>query len=72
MAKHYILAVHNLFGERLCSLFDSNVQQEGSAQDIKITRGTDGWKELEFTLNTHVANGEENYRLQFLKNENRI
>lgn len=72
MAKHYILAVHNLVGDRLCSLYDSDIEQEGSAQEIKITKEADGWKELEFTLNTRTSTGEENYRLDFLKNENRI
>ena len=70
MGKRYLIAIHNLIGERLCVIYDSEVDQIGSAQDIRITKQVDGWKELEFTINTHDSRGEENYRCQYIKNEN--
>lgn len=72
MAKRYMLTVNDLTGKRLCVLYDSWVEQDGSAHDIKIKKQISGWKEVEFSLETKTSTGEKNYRVQFIRNENNI
>lgn len=62
MGKKYRIAIYDILGRRLCPLFDSDIEQEGSAYSIRITREINGWKELSFTLSKKMANGEDNYR----------
>ena len=70
MAKHYRLSVHDLNGNKLCTLYDSRIEQIGSAKSIKITKEIEGWKEIEFTISKRDAEGNRNYRFDYLKNEN--
>lgn len=72
MAKMYRMAVHDLSGKRLCVLFDSQVPQIGAAHDLKIDKEVNGWKEISFNLSKCDVNGEQNYRCDFIKNENHI
>lgn len=69
MAKHYTLSVYNLSGERLCTLYDSDVEQDGTAYDIEISKELNGWKEVSFSLPKQLNNGEKNYRIDFIRNE---
>ena len=70
MSKHYSLAVHDLTGKRLCTLFDSGIEQLGSASGISIKKSIDGWKEVHFDILKFDAEGKLNFRWDFLKNEN--
>lgn len=72
MGKRWRLAVHDLHGKRLCTLFDTNIQQYGDAYSIKRTRGIDGWKELSFCLSRKTTDGKNNYRCEFVKAENMV
>ena len=72
MGKRWRLAVHDLHGKRLCTLFDTNIQQYGDAYSIKRTRGIDGWKELSFCLSRKTTDSKDNYRCEFVKAENMV
>lgn len=68
MAKEYSLAVYDLNGTRLCTLYDSKINQVGSVYNIKISKEIDGWKEVQFEISKFI-NGEYNFRCDYLKNE---
>lgn len=70
MAKHYRLSVHDLNGNKLCDLYDSHVEQIGAARSIKITKEIEGWKETEFSLSKWDAEGNKNFRFNYIRNEN--
>lgn len=70
MAKTYQLAVYNIAGERLCVLYDSRYAQDGAADNFEIKKDRSGWKELSFTLPWRMNDGEKNYRLDYIRNEN--
>ena len=72
MAKQYRLAVYNLSGERLCTLFDSEYKEDGAAQNIHIEKERNGWKEITFDVSFTTSTGEPNHRVDFLINENQI
>lgn len=72
MANKYLIAVHDFTGKRLCTVFDSTIPQIGSAYSIKINKEINGWKDLEFTVGRYDANGNKNYRCNYLNNENYI
>lgn len=50
MANIFSIAIHDLNGKRLCSLYDSRVAQDGAAYGIKVKKEIGGWKELSFNL----------------------
>lgn len=70
--NHVSLDIYNIGrGQKVCSLYDSNVEQEGSAHDVQRIQEMNGWKELSFTLPMKV-NGEENWRAQYITPEYEI
>ena len=72
MAKKFVLAIQDLNGNRLCTLQDSTIEQNGAAHDISISKETMGWKEIQFTISCKDADGNDNYRWDYLKNENLV
>lgn len=73
MATRYVLAVHDLNGKRLCTLFDSEIPQMGAAYNIVITKQiASGWKEISFNLSKYDNNGDRNWRWDFIRNENHL
>lgn len=72
MGKKWRLAVHDLHGNRLCTLYDSNIEQYGAAYSIARTRDISGWKELKFTLSRKTTDGKYNYRCDFIRAENMV
>ena len=72
MEKRYTISVHDINGKALGVLYDSDSYQSGSAYNIKITKEVSGWKEMSFVLPMHDDDGNENWRAQFIRNENKI
>lgn len=72
MSKRWRLAIYDMNGNRLCPLFDSDVEQDGSAYQIKRTRELTGWKELSFNLSRRDSRGQNNYRWDFVRAENLV
>lgn len=70
MAQRYEMAVYNINGERLCTLYDSKYGVDGDASGIEIIKERNGWKEIKFNMRFAMPDGSENYRIQFIKNEN--
>lgn len=60
--KKWRLAVYDLNGNRLCPLFDSDIEQSGDAHSIKLTSELNGWKELSFNLSRKTSSGDDNFR----------
>lgn len=69
MAKRYTMAVHDMNGVRICSLYDSKVPQDGAAYGIRIHKEISGWKELSFNLSKYMRIREQNFRCDFIRNE---
>lgn len=72
MEKRYTISVHDINGKALGVLYDSSYHQSGSAYNIKITKEVSGWKEISFVLPMRDDDGNENWRAQFIRNENKI
>ena len=72
MEKRYTISVHDINGKALGVLYDSGSHQSGSAYNIKITKEVSGWKEMSFVLPMRDDDGNENWRAQFIRNENKI
>ena len=72
MEKRYTISVHDINGKALGVLYDSSSHQSGSAYNIKITKDVSGWKEMSFVLPMRDDDGHENWRAQFIRNENKI
>lgn len=72
MEKRYTISVHDINGKGLGVLYDSDSHQSGSAYNIKITKDVSGWKEMSFVLPMRDDDGHENWRAQFIRNENKI
>lgn len=70
MIKRTSLAIYNINDERLCTLFDSDYFADGNAVGVEVTKERSGWKEMKFTVPFYMEDGSENFRIQFLKNEN--
>ena len=70
MAKRYQLAIYDITGKRLCTIYDSYIKQDGAAYDIKIKKQYKGWKELSFSLNMKLSTGVNNFLVDYIKNEN--
>lgn len=68
----YRLAVYDMHGNQLCTLYDSEHTQDGEARDIEMTTERSGWKELRFTVPYYLRNGERNFRIDSLKNEHQL
>ena len=67
--NHVALDVYTIGrAKKVCSLYDSQVEQVGAAHDIHRVREMNGWKELSFTIPVKV-NGETNWRAQYITNE---
>ena len=49
-------------------MYDSATPQAGQAENVTITKQTNGWKEVTFRL-PRLVNGKPNYRTDFIKNE---
>lgn len=69
MAKRYAIAIHDMNGTRVCSLYDSRVPQDGAAYGIHIKKEISGWKELSFNLSKYIRIREHNFRCDFIRNE---
>lgn len=69
MKKNFQMSIFDINGKKLCSLYDSCVEQVGSAQAIKIKKEINGWKEISFNLSKYDQQGNYNYRCDFIKNE---
>ena len=67
MKRFIQLDIFNYQNEKVCNLYDGDVDAQGQAHDIKITTNGNGWKELSFDLDSTVNKDEANYRLDFLK-----
>ena len=50
MADHYSLGVYDYDRQKICELYDSNVDLVGQAYDIKITEEQNGYHTLEFSI----------------------
>ena len=50
MAKHYSLGVYDYDRQKICELYDSNVDLVGQAYDIKVTDEQNGYHTLEFSI----------------------
>lgn len=70
MGKRWRLWVYDMLGNRMCPLFDSNIEQQGDAYSIKRTRELNGWKELSFSLSRKTSDGMDNYRCEYVDAEN--
>lgn len=70
MGKRWRLAIYDMNENRLCPLFDSNIEQQGDAYSIKRTRELSGWKELSFNLSRLTSDKLENFRCDFIAAEN--
>lgn len=66
--KRYSQAVYDINRNKLCDLYDSATPQAGQAENVAITKQTNGWKEITFRL-PRLVNGKLNYRTDFIKNE---
>lgn len=69
MAKRYTMAIYDMNGNRMCTLYDSKVPQDGAAYGIHIKKEISGWKELSFNLSKYIRIREPNFRCDFIKNE---
>lgn len=54
--------------KKVCNLYDSQGQQDGTAHGIKRKVEMNGWKEISFTLPVFV-NRQRNWRTDFMTNE---
>ena len=50
MAEHYSLGVYDYDRQKICELYDSNVDLVGQAYDIKVTDEQSGYHTLEFSI----------------------
>lgn len=66
--KHVSLSICDYDRNNLCVLYDSYVQQTGSAHEITVIDENTGWKELNFKL-PFVADKNRNFRWDYIKNE---
>ena len=72
MAKVFRMSVYDLNNKKLCSLYDSDVAQDGAAYGIKVKKEIGGWKEISFNLSKYNQKGEYNFRCDYIKNEQHL
>lgn len=58
--RNLLVDIYDYSGNKVCPLFDSRVDIEGQATNVKITRERNGWKELSFTIPS------DDYRFKYL------
>lgn len=69
MDKRYgALDVFNAKREKLCCLYDSNINAKGQAHSIVYRREIGGFKSVSFTL-PRVVGEKKNFRWDYIKNE---
>ncbi len=45
----WAISVHDMNRNKLCEIYDSQMQAEGQAYDVQLTSEISGWKELTFS-----------------------
>lgn len=68
MAKRYTLSVHDMSRNKLCELYDSQIQTEGEPYDVQHTEPIGDIKSITFTL-PRIVNGEVNWRAAYMTND---
>lgn len=51
MAKRYRMSVHDMNRKKLYDLYDSDLEVDGEALDVVISKERSGWKQIEFSIN---------------------
>ena len=68
MAEHRALDIYNYSGQKLCCLYDSDIEAEGQAHDITYTDTIEGKRTLKFVL-PFTVHKRHNYRWDYVKPE---
>jgi hypothetical protein len=66
--KHISIGVYNYKGEKLCDLYDSDIQAQGQAYNIAYVQELSGWKQLTFNL-PFIIDSQYNFRWDYIKSE---
>lgn len=63
------LSIFNLNREKVCDLYDSEVQSPGQAYNIEYTSDYEAWETLRFDMPYRLPDGSRNHRWDFVVNE---
>lgn len=69
MAEHYTLGIYDYDREKICELYDSNLDFVGQAYDITNTEQTNGLHSLSFSIPYMIDGENTNFRWDYMKSD---
>lgn len=72
VAKRYAMSVHDLNRKKVGDIFDTEIPSPGAAEDVRITKERNGWKEISFSISQYLTDGSRNEKCDYIRNEFQI
>lgn len=69
MAKRYRMSIHDMNRKKLWELYDSEMEADGEAREVVISKERSGWKQIEFSIDRYLNNGTVNPRCSYIRND---